>query len=212
MDKKNFQLPFQHWIEKYEGYSNEALLLELSSLSVLPDESDLSWEDNQTWENLAYPYLALARIAGERRIKEAVPLLFEKSSYGDPYEMVQGIRHSIEKIVNPDWDALNEICIKITQSPHRGARLWAVRELGILRNKDSFDTLVNALNDDDLIQYQACMSLEMLCQNNPEYLILVEQAFVKYLSEKHNDFKTSSANKFLSKIQEMKTLNQDKIE
>jgi hypothetical protein len=212
MDKKKLQLPFQQWIEKYEGYSDEALLSELSSLPVLPDESDPSWDNRQTRENLAYPYLALARIAGERRIKKAISLLFEKSSYGDPYEMVQGIRHSIEKIVNPDWDTLNEICIQITQSPYRGARLWAVRELGILRNKDSFDTLVNALNDDDLIQYQACMSLEMLCQNNPEYLDAVEQVFIRYLSEKHSDFNSSSAQKFLSKIRKMKTLNQDKIE
>jgi hypothetical protein len=211
MDKKNFQPPYQQWIEKYNVYSDEALLVELSSFPVLPDESDPVWNDTKTWEKFAYPYLALAEVAGEHRIKEAIALLLEKASYGDPYEMMQGLRHSLEKIVNPDWHILNEICIRVSKSSYRGARLWAVRELGVLRSKESFDILADALNDDDLIQYQACMSLEMLCQNNPECLVLAEQVLVKYLCEKHNDFKTSSANKFLSKIHEMKRLNSDRI-
>jgi len=211
MDNKNLQPPHQQWIEKYSDYSDEALLAELSSFAVLPDENDPVWDDEQTWTNLGYPYAALARVAGDRRLKEAITLLLEKASYGDPYESMRGLRHSLEKIVNPDWHTLTQICIQVSKSPNRGARLWAINELGILRDKDAFDVLVNALHDDDLIQYEACMALEMLCQNNPDYLTKVESIFTEYLKEKNSDFKMETVREFLANIQKMKTVNSDKI-
>ncbi len=204
MEKSEIKFVYKALIEKYRAYSNEALLVELTSLPVLPDEKDPGWKDLQTWVDLACPYLALAHIMGERRLEGAIIPLLEKASYGDPGEIMQGLRHTLERIVDPDWPLLVRICVQVSKSPYRGARLWAIRELGILRDSTSFDTLSNAIKDEELIHEEACMALEMLCQTNPDYLPRAEQVLKDYISIKNNDFQTSFARKALSKIQQMK--------
>ena len=46
---------------------------------------------------ISLPMSVIVEVAGEHQIKDAITLLLEKASYGDPYEMMQGLRHIIEK-------------------------------------------------------------------------------------------------------------------
>ncbi len=50
----------------------------------LPDEGDPLWDKETTWEELMNPYFGLAEVAAERRLEEAISLLLDKASYGDP--------------------------------------------------------------------------------------------------------------------------------
>jgi hypothetical protein len=157
--------------EERAHWSDDAILTDLALLPVLPDEEDAGWDDlgeDSIWHS-AYLYTALADMAAERKLKAAIPLILERACFGDPGEMMRGIRHRLERIVNPDMHILRDYCMQVAQSEYKGARYWAIRELGVLREKASWDILIAAL--DDLvteIASEAASSLNMLCQTNED--------------------------------------------
>ena len=111
------------------------------------------------------PFLAFAELARQRRLRAAIPLLLERASYGDPGETMRGLRHTLEAIVQPEWDVLTAICMDNASRPQAGARLWSVRELGVLRDPRSLDTVIRALDDPAReVRVMACHSLAMICQ------------------------------------------------
>jgi hypothetical protein len=123
--------------EERKHWSDEAILTDLALLPVLPDEDDLAWDDlgeESIWHS-AYLYTALADIAGERKLHAAIPLILEHACFGDPGEMMRGIRHPLEEIVNPAWHILRDFCMQAAQSDKKGARYWSIQELGVLRDK-----------------------------------------------------------------------------
>jgi hypothetical protein len=47
---------------------------------------------------------------------------------------MRGLRHSLEAIFNPDWNALADICIDAAKSPRLGTKLWAIDQLIVLED------------------------------------------------------------------------------
>ncbi len=154
--------PIQVLVQQRLSRSEEEILAELRALPVLPDEEDPAWEDARTWEQ-ADRYLALGQVARERRLRPALPLLLERACFGDPGEMMRGLRHILEAIVDPDLEVLLNVCIDAAGSGHRGARLWAIQELGTLRDRRALPTLERALNDSSKeIRSAAQQAIEMI--------------------------------------------------
>jgi hypothetical protein len=111
------------------GRTDQQILDELQALPPLADEDDADWKEPSYWTRVAYPYLALAQIAGERRLRAAVRPLLDHACFGDPGEIMRDLRHVLEAIMNPDWRALADMCIDAAQSDRRGTVLWAVDQL-----------------------------------------------------------------------------------
>jgi HEAT repeat protein len=144
------------------------LLNELEELSPLPDEGAEEWSDPTAWER-AYLFLALADAAAARKLRAAAPLLMERACYGDPGEMMRGLRHTLEAIFAPDWSALTRVCEESARSTAKGARLWAVAELGVLLERSSAPVLLARLSDEESeIRAAASRSLGRLCSAHPE--------------------------------------------
>jgi hypothetical protein len=164
-------------VEERATYTDKQILSELSDLPVLPDEymGELEKVPNPAWQTEttrqhAYLFVALADLVAQRKLRQGVPLLLERASYGDFGEMMRDLRHSLEATFNPDWDALAKVCLEIAKYPHRGARLWAIAELGILKQSDTLQTLLDALYDSaELVRIEACHAVEALYQKYPEY-------------------------------------------
>ena len=149
--------------------SNQELLDSLSTLEPLPDESDPGWDDADStlWDRTG-EFLAYADEVAGRRLIEGVGLVLERACFGDPGEMMRGLRHSLEHAVNGDWDRLAAICASALTSGRAGTRLWAVNELAILRDPSSVDVLVRALGDGEAaIRSETCLAAEMLAQQHP---------------------------------------------
>jgi hypothetical protein len=156
--------------EQYSTLSDEALIEKITALPVLPDEDDKLWNDDATWTDLAYVFVALLDVARERKLSNTIALFLERACYGDPGEMMRGIRHSFEHMVAPDWDALTQICVNLlAQNPPAGARLWTLHQLGILRDTNALDAIIHALNDDaPRVREQAVQSLYMTASAKPD--------------------------------------------
>ena len=149
--------------------SDADVLRELESLPVLPAEDSDAWGEDSPWWQTAERFTALADIAAERQLRAAIPLLLGRSCYGDPGEMMRGLRHALEAIVAPDYDALTPYCVEAAASPQPGARLWAVDELGVLRDRRGLAALLRALSDSaGEIRRAACLSLSMLTRDHPD--------------------------------------------
>ena len=98
----------------------------------------------------------------------AIAPLFQRAALGDAYEMMQNLRHGPERAAAPDWQALTSIMRPLTRHHQAGCRRWAVRELGILRDRQALDDLMSALGDEQpLVRSEACASLSMLGQAVP---------------------------------------------
>jgi HEAT repeats len=186
------------------NHQEQDILKELSELPILPDEEDEAWNDDQTWRQ-AYLYVALADVAAQRKLTSAVVPLLEKASYGDPGEMMRGLRNQLEAIVAPDWKKLAHICSSLSKHPQKGTRLWSVHQLGILQEPEVLDYLTDALSDPaDLVRVEACYSLVMLCQSNPQCrnaALKVLRKFKECSTERSQDYSTAEA--AISHIQEM---------
>ena len=151
-------------VEERKTVSDKEILAELEALAGLPDEDTLAWEEDQTWYH-TYRYIALGDVAARRKLRAAIPLLLERACYGDPGEMMRGLRHTLETIVAPEWDVLVQACVRAAAMPLPGARLWAVAELGVLRDMESLPVLLAALADPARkVRLQASSALYMLCQ------------------------------------------------
>lgn len=128
--------PYQRIAEYAAAFaraSDEDVLEALTALAPLPDEASAEWDDDDTWDR-ANRFMALADVAAARRLRAAIPLLLERASFGDPGEMMRGLRHALEAIVNPDWPALATICIERAASGRSGTRLWALEQLTVLED------------------------------------------------------------------------------
>jgi hypothetical protein len=148
------------------GLSDEQLLVELSRVPVLPDDAADAWRSDETW-SLARRYVAIGDVAAERKLKSAVRLLLERASYGDPGEMMRGLRHVLEAIATPDWSFLAKAYVDASSFPHRGARLWAVAGLGVLRDASTMPALLQALRDPAVeVCKEACQAIRMMCQDH----------------------------------------------
>lgn len=161
--------------------SDADVLQELESLPVLPAEDSDAWGADSRWWQTAERFTALADLAAERRLRAAIPLLLGRSCYGDPGEMMRGLRHALEAIVAPDYDALTPFCVDAATSPKPGARLWAVDELGVLRDRRGFSVLLRALSDSAIeVRRAACRSLSMLTREHPDLRAEIVAALTSY--------------------------------
>ena len=147
--------------------SDIELLAELAALHALADESDPCWSSDDYWLRIAEPYLALADLVATRKLHPAIRLLLDRACYGDPGEIMRGLRHNLEAIANPDWWFLAEECLQAAQSPRLGTRLWAIDELSILEDP------------------RARPIFEMAIENGPEDIRWTAQLGLERLSNKH---------------------------
>lgn len=155
--------------DDFRSRSDADLLRELEALPILPAEDSDTWEADSPWWQTAQRFTALADLAAERRLRPAIPLLLGRSWYGDPGEMMRGLRHALEAIVAPDYDALTPFCVEAAASAQPGARLWAVDELGVLRDRQGLAALLAALGDSaPEVRRTACRSLSMLTRDHPD--------------------------------------------
>jgi hypothetical protein len=115
--------------------SDQAIIDELVALPPLADEADPNWNDDAYWTRVAYPYLALVEVAAQRRLRTAIRPLLDRACFGDPGEIMRGLRHALEAIVKPDWSALADICIAAIASERPGTVLWAVDQLRVLEDE-----------------------------------------------------------------------------
>ena len=134
---------------EYDRSTDAEVIAALEVLPALPDESDPAWNDEAFWNAVAYRYLALANVARERRLRAALRPLLDRACFGDPGEIMRGLRHALEAIVAPEWDALTEVCVQTVRSPRLGTKLWSLEQLGVLRDPRARSTLVDALAHED---------------------------------------------------------------
>lgn len=116
------------YFDAFGRTSDEDVLTALAALAPLPDESSIEWDNYDTWDR-ANQFVAFADLAAARRLKPAISLLLERACFGDPGEMMRGLRHSLEAIVAPDWRSLATICIQCATSLRPGTQLWSLDQL-----------------------------------------------------------------------------------
>lgn len=81
-------------------------------------------------------------------MRPAVRLLLERACNGDPGEMMRGLRHACERIFNPDWAALADVCIELSVSKRPGTRQWSIYQLMILDDPRARRIFDRALHDE----------------------------------------------------------------
>lgn len=146
-----------------EFHSDSDLLAELAALPPLADEHDTCWQNEEYWNGVVFPYLALADLAATRRLRPAIPLLLERACYGDPGEIMRGLRHNLEAIVAPNYAELTDVCLDAAHSSRFGTRLWAIDELAVLadaRARAIFEEAV--VTGPELIRSCAMIGLDRL--------------------------------------------------
>ncbi len=169
-------------------WSDQQILAELQALPVLPDEDDPLWNE-ASWSQVAL-FLALAGQAATRKLTAAIPLLLERASYGDRGETMRGLRHYLERIVSPNWSDLTPACMTVARNGARGARLWSIKELGMLEDPRSLEVLLQALDDPaEKVREAACRSLVDVCVNNKACRLPALTALQQFVM-KHQDSTT----------------------
>ena len=150
------------------GLSDGEVLAELAALPPLPDEDDPAWDDLEFWQRIANPYLALERVAAKRRLRGAIRLLLDRACYGDPYEIMRGLGHSLEAIMKPDARGLGDLCMEAARGDRRGTVLWALDELGRLRDERARPLmLMLAHSPHARLRDEALVGLERLGDRDP---------------------------------------------
>jgi len=147
---------------EYRGLTDAQVLERLRALAPLLDENDPAWQRHEYWREAGYTYVALSDVVCERRLVEAIPLLLDRACFGDPGEIMRGIRHALEHIVAPDYEVLADFCMKAAESPRAGTRLWAIDELAILRDPRGEAIFRAALNGPHEIAWRAERGLKWL--------------------------------------------------
>jgi hypothetical protein len=143
--------------------SDAEVLSVLAALPPLADESDPCWDDQAYWIDVAYRYVALADVAARRRLRAAIRPLLDRACYGDPGEIMRGLRHQLEAIVNPDWAALADVCLEAARSNRLGTRLWAIDQLAVLDDPRARPVFEEALrSESEEIQQSARIGLRRL--------------------------------------------------
>jgi HEAT repeat protein len=139
------------------------LLDELATLPPMADEDDRCWNTAAYWMTVAYPYVAFADLAAERLLRPAIRLLLDRACFGDPGEIMRGLRHALEAIVDLDWTALADDCLAAIQTARPGTVLWATEQLAILddpRARPIFEELVRSPHE--RIREAAAIGLDRL--------------------------------------------------
>ena len=166
------RMPYQIIAEMAAARSSrtdDEILAELAALPPLADETDPCWASEDYWHRAAYPYLALVDVTATRRLRPAIKLLLDRACYGDPGEIMRGLRHGLEAIVAPDWPSLADICLDAARSTRLGTRLWALAELPVLedpRAKPIFDEAVK--NGPKEIRWRAEIGLKRLAKGESD--------------------------------------------
>lgn len=135
-------------VTTWEGKPDQEVLAALRALPPLSDEDDPCWRDQGYWMAVAYPYLALADVVAVRRLRPAIELLLERACFGDPGEIMRGLRHNLEAIVDPEWNVLADLCLAAARSTRRGTRLWAIDELVVLDDPRAAPVFEEAARDE----------------------------------------------------------------
>jgi hypothetical protein len=144
----------------------------MQSWEPLQDETDRRWrartpDSDELWAG-AERLIAAADAAGERGWLRVAVRVFEHAADWDLHGMMQGIRHGPERAFMAVPDGLSRFAHDmeaLSIHPRAGARLWAVRELGILRQSSSLAFLLERLDDPHpAVAAEALTSLEMLAQ------------------------------------------------
>jgi hypothetical protein len=150
--------------------SDDELISRITRSEPLPDadDDDPAWLEDATWDRAEF-LRAAADAIGDRQLVQAIGPLFQRAALGDGYEIMQGLRHGVERAVAQNWSLLAEIMRQLTRDPHGGCRRWAVRELGILCDRRALGELAAALSDvHSLVRREACTSLGMLAEAVPD--------------------------------------------
>ena len=126
---------------------------------------DSAWDDPALWDRLGL-MLAFADEIGRRGLIDGIAPLYDLAPLDDPWEMTQGIRHGPERATKDQPGVLESIMRELVGHPRGGTRLWATRELGILRDAESLGVLRStALEDPEpLVREEAVGSLLLLTQ------------------------------------------------
>ena len=147
--------------------SDAQIIAKLESVPALADEDDPVWDGEEYWRAPAEVYLALSDISATRRLRPSIRLLLERACYGDPGEMMRGLRHRLEAIVAPDWDCLADICLDLAKSPRKGTRLWAINQLAILEDPRAQSLFERSIGTEpSWISEAAALGLERLIRRN----------------------------------------------
>lgn len=147
------------------GCSDAEVLAEIEQLAPLRDEGSSVWDDQSYWIHFALRYVALADVAAARRLRPAVRLLLERACNGDPGELMRGLRHPCERIFDPDWSALADVCMELCQSMREGTRVWATHQLMILDDPRAKPVFERALNDEiEAVRSSAAAGLSRLAR------------------------------------------------
>jgi hypothetical protein len=195
----------QTLIEARANCSDEDILNEIESMPPLPDETDPRWYDasDNTLTDLLCLHLALGDLAEQRRLVPALLPLLQKACYGDPYDLQQGIRHNLEAIAGDDMSALVDVCLLAATHSRPGTRLWAIFELGILRDPRSFDTLRRSLRDEaEEVRATACRALLMLCQTHSECRPDAIRALTQFIEGTSDDRESLLAREYRNEIEQ----------
>ena len=103
--------------------------------------------------------------------------MLDKMCFGDPGEIMRGMRHSLEAALSPDWPLLTDICVARCSSDRAGTRYWAVDELGVLRDPNAIPTILSLFEDRERdIAILAFRSAGMVLQRQPELRATVIKA------------------------------------
>lgn len=146
----------------YRQRTDAEVLAALAAIPALADESDPCWGGPEYWAAVAYPYLALADVAAQRRLRAAIPLLLERACFGDPGEIMRGLRHTLEAIVQPEWHVLADLCLSAAGSPRLGTRLWSLDQLIVLDDPRAREHFRAALEGPQALSSVARIGLDRL--------------------------------------------------
>jgi hypothetical protein len=143
-------------------------LAQLQALPPLADEDDPAWNSEDYWERVAYPFLAFADVAAERKLRSAVRPLLERACYGDPGEIMRGLRHPLEAIFNPDWSGLADEYLAVARGGRLGTRMWAIAGLAVVDDPRAAPIYEASVRDDpaDISSY-AKIGLKRLARGGP---------------------------------------------
>jgi hypothetical protein len=156
--------------------TEDQLLAEMTSWEPLPDEADPRWEavspgSDELWAN-SERLLAAAKASGDHGWLRVAVRVFEHAADWDLHGAMQSIRHGPERAfiaVPAGIGTFARELEALSQHARAGTRLWAVRELGILRQLSSLPYLLYRLEDQHpAVASQAVDSLHMLAQDHPE--------------------------------------------
>lgn len=150
-------------VNEMSSASDNEVLAALAAMEPLPDEYASAWDEESFWTNVAYRFLGLAKVAGQRKLRPAIRLILERASYGDPGESMRSLRHVFEEICNPDWVSLANEYFALARAKRLGTRLWAIASLTVVDDPRAVPVFEASLKEDpEDIRFWAEIGLKRL--------------------------------------------------